>query len=95
MLALQNDNVSITDLLLQQAELDVNRQDKSQKTALEIALLEKRDLKVAQRLVEKNADMNVADSDGNQKLTFVFLVAALFQVKHYSTRPSLLEISLR
>lgn len=64
MISLNNDNSFVTDLLLQQPTLDVNVRDTTQKTAIEIALLEKRDPKVAQRLVEKNSNLNMTDSTG-------------------------------
>lgn len=69
MVAIHCNNHKIFNLIVKQAKADVNIKDANMKTALEMALLEKRNLEMAEELVKsKKADLNVLCSKGRKVL---------------------------
>lgn len=50
LVAVEVENGGMVDLFLRQSNLDINRQDKSSRSALEVALLERRNLGIAKKL---------------------------------------------
>uniref|UniRef100_A0A914GXB1 Ankyrin repeat and FYVE domain-containing protein 1 n=1 Tax=Globodera rostochiensis TaxID=31243 RepID=A0A914GXB1_GLORO len=67
--AVEHENVEIIVLLLQQSQLDINKQDKSSRSALEIALLEKHTFEIAKKLIAIDGlDLGCADKQTGQTL---------------------------
>ena len=61
MITLEKQNVAFFELLIQQANLDVNIKNAAAKTPLEVALLDLHNLDFAEKLVNHGADLNVID----------------------------------
>uniref|UniRef100_A0A183BQX3 ANK_REP_REGION domain-containing protein n=1 Tax=Globodera pallida TaxID=36090 RepID=A0A183BQX3_GLOPA len=67
--AIEHENIEIIVLLLQQSQLDINKQDKSSRSALEIALLEKHTFEIAKKLITIDGlDLGCADKQTGQTL---------------------------
>lgn len=73
MCAIESGNLEIFELIVKQSKTDLNLKSKTQKNALELALLDMNRLEMAQKLVQKNrADLNSTDSNSFSNIKFYF-----------------------
>lgn len=86
MCAIESGNLEIFELILKQSQTDVNLKDsKTQKNALELALLDMNRLEMAHDLVlQKGADLNLTDSKSLLKILIYIFKITIFRSNTFS-----------